>query len=116
MDSITEAHATEALGYLSAELASRAGAWDGLAPDWFPEPPEWLPLWQEALDATAESAQESARAFDAAMLAGDRAHLLTVGSPVRGLCLRVTLGTLSRRARWHPWWPDVFLIWKGKRR
>lgn len=43
-----------ALGYLSAELAARADAWNGNAPDWFPEPPEFLELWQQALEATAE--------------------------------------------------------------
>jgi hypothetical protein len=42
-----------ALGWLSAELASRSDAWNGNAPAWFPEPPEWLELWERALDATA---------------------------------------------------------------
>lgn len=42
----------EALGWLSAELASRSGAWDGKAPEWFPEPPEWLELWRKAKEAT----------------------------------------------------------------
>jgi hypothetical protein len=41
----------QALGWLSAELAARADAWNGNAPDWFPEPPEWLELWERALDA-----------------------------------------------------------------
>ena len=45
---------TQAVGYLSAELAARADAWNGNAPDWFPEPPEWLELWDKAL-ATAEA-------------------------------------------------------------
>jgi hypothetical protein len=36
-----------ALGYVSAELASRSGAWDGNAPEWFPQPPDWLELWEE---------------------------------------------------------------------
>ena len=43
---------TLALGWLSAELAARADAWNGNAPDWFPEPPEWLTLWEQALAAT----------------------------------------------------------------
>jgi hypothetical protein len=45
-----------ALGYLSAELASRADAWSAKDPVWFPEPPEWLDLWEEALAATAGAA------------------------------------------------------------
>lgn len=36
-----------AIGYISGELAGRCGAWDGNAPDWFPQPPEWLELWEE---------------------------------------------------------------------
>jgi hypothetical protein len=55
------------------------------------------------------------QAFAAAIEAGERAHLLTVGSPVRGLCLRITLGRLARSGRFHDWQPDVFLIWQGKR-
>lgn len=47
----TEAEAIGAIGYISAELAHRAGAWDGNAPEWFPEPPEWLDLWEEAIGA-----------------------------------------------------------------
>lgn len=43
-----------ALGWLSAELAARADAWNGNAPDWFPEPPEWLDLWKRALAETEE--------------------------------------------------------------
>lgn len=43
-----------AIGYLSAELAARADAWNGNAPEWFPEPPEWLELWEEALERTKE--------------------------------------------------------------
>ncbi len=45
----------QALGWLSAELARRADAGNGNAPDWFPEPPEWLALWEQAIAATAES-------------------------------------------------------------
>jgi hypothetical protein len=41
----------EAIGWLSAELAARAGAWAGNAPDWFPQPPEWLELWDKAIAA-----------------------------------------------------------------
>ena len=44
---------TLALGWLSAELAGRADAWNGNAPEWFPEPPEWIALWDRALEATA---------------------------------------------------------------
>jgi hypothetical protein len=47
---------TLALGPLSAELAARADAWNGNAPEWFPEPPEWLTLWQEALTVTESAA------------------------------------------------------------
>ena len=47
-----------ALGWLSAELAGRADAWNGNAPEWFPEPPEWIELWQQALDATADEREE----------------------------------------------------------
>lgn len=36
-----------ALGYVSAELALRSRAWEGKAPEWFPEPPEWIGLWEE---------------------------------------------------------------------
>ena len=43
-----------ALGWLSAELATRADAWNGNAPEWFPEPPEWIDLWNQALDATSD--------------------------------------------------------------
>lgn len=46
--------ALEMLGYISAELAERAGAYDGKAPEWFPQPPEWLTLWE---DAEAKCAQ-----------------------------------------------------------
>jgi hypothetical protein len=42
-----------ALGWLSAELAGRADAWNGNAPEWFPEPLEWIELWDRALEATA---------------------------------------------------------------
>lgn len=52
---ITESHATQAIGYLSAELATRADAWDGNAPEWFPDPPEWLDLWAQALAATDDA-------------------------------------------------------------
>jgi hypothetical protein len=44
--------AISAVGYVSADLAARADAWNGNAPEWFPEPPEWLTLaergWDEA--------------------------------------------------------------------
>jgi hypothetical protein len=59
--------------------------------------------------------QTDDQAFAAAIDAGERAHLLTVGSPARGLCLRITLGRLDRSGRFHDRQPDVFLIWKGKR-
>lgn len=51
----TEAQDIEALGWLSAELAKRSGAWEGKAPDWFPEPPEWLELWEQAKRETEKS-------------------------------------------------------------
>jgi hypothetical protein len=53
--------------------------------------------------------------FHAALKAGDDAHLLTVGSPTRGLAFRVTLGRLSRAGRWHGWQPCAFFIWRGRR-
>jgi hypothetical protein len=53
---ISDQHATFALGWLSAELAGRADAYAGNAPDWFPEPPEWLELWRTALRATRDVA------------------------------------------------------------
>jgi hypothetical protein len=105
---ISDSHAVSAVGYLSSELAARADAWNGNAPDWFPEPPEWIDLWERALLETDDG-------FEDAMLTGERSHLLTVGSPARGLCLRITLGRMARTGIWHPWQPCVFLIWRGKR-
>jgi hypothetical protein len=56
---VTTAEATSreirAVGWLSAELAGRADAWNGNAPEWFPEPPEWLDLWERALAETADA-------------------------------------------------------------
>lgn len=46
-----------AIGALSADLAARADAWNGNAPDWFPEPPEWLELWNRAIHAAATDAR-----------------------------------------------------------
>jgi len=57
---------TLALGWLSAELAARADAWNGNAPKWFPEPPEWIELWQRGLDATADVALDAARSSGSA--------------------------------------------------
>jgi hypothetical protein len=51
-ESIDYHRSVEAIGWLSAELAARADAWNGNAPEWFPEPPEWLELWNKALEAT----------------------------------------------------------------
>ena len=51
----------------------------------------------------------------AAIEAGERSHILTIGSPARWLCLRVTLGKLTDSGRWYRWLPDVFLIWNGRR-
>lgn len=45
-------HTVGAIGWLSAHLANEAGAWDGNAPEWFPQPPEWLELWNRALAET----------------------------------------------------------------
>jgi len=45
-----------AIGALSAELAARADAWNGNAPEWFPEPPEWLELWEKALEGAEPDA------------------------------------------------------------
>lgn len=58
--------------------------------------------------------QEDRGAFEAALLAGELAHLLTIGSPER-LAVRVTLGNLDRRGRFHEWRPDAFVIWRGCR-
>lgn len=46
---ITRAEYVSAIGWISAELAARADAWNGNAPDWFPEPPEWLVLAERAI-------------------------------------------------------------------
>jgi hypothetical protein len=54
---VSDGHATMAIGYISAELAARADAWNGNAPDWLPEPPDWLDLWEHALDATKSDAE-----------------------------------------------------------
>ena len=51
---ISTPHAIMAIGHLSSELADRSGAFDGEAPDWFPEPTEWLQLWEDALEATGD--------------------------------------------------------------
>ena len=45
----------KALGWLSAHFAGLADAWNGNAPDWFPEPPEWITLWEQALKETADA-------------------------------------------------------------
>lgn len=58
---------------------------------------------------------ETREAFDEAIRAGERAHILTIGSPER-TALRVTLGHCDRHGRWHPLLPDVFIIWRGCRR
>lgn len=47
--------------------------------------------------------------------AGEDAHLLTVGSPSKGLCLRVCRGSVSKDGIWHPNRLEAFLIWRGKR-
>lgn len=60
----------EALGMLSAELASRADAWNGNAPEWFPEPPEWLELWAAAKQTVIMEA--------AAKLIGQRVAVFSV--------------------------------------
>jgi hypothetical protein len=46
---ITKGQVIELIGLISAELAARSGAWDGKAPDWFPQPPEWLELVEDYL-------------------------------------------------------------------
>lgn len=50
----SDAEVLMAIGYLSAILADRADAWNGNAPEWFPEPPEWLALWHVAIEATKD--------------------------------------------------------------
>jgi hypothetical protein len=54
-------------------------------------------------------------AFDAAIKAGEDAHLLTVGSPNR-TAFRVAMGSLDRHGRWHAHRLDAFVIWRGCRR
>lgn len=51
---MTDAEYIAAIGWLSAELAARADAWNGNAPTWLPQPPEWLELAQQAREATAK--------------------------------------------------------------
>jgi hypothetical protein len=45
-------HTIAAIGWLSGHLAGEADAWNGNAPEWFPQPPEWLELWEQALMET----------------------------------------------------------------
>jgi hypothetical protein len=71
-------------------------------------------LWEAALAATEEGEDVEGDLADA-LWAGEWSHILTIGSPVRGLCLRITMGHLGRSGRWYGWLPDVFLIWRGKR-
>jgi hypothetical protein len=40
--------------------------------------------------------------------------MLTLGSERAGL--RVTPGRLGRGGRWHGWQPNVFVLWRGRRR
>lgn len=49
----------QTLGLLSSLLASRADAWNGNAPDWFPQPGEWLELWQKAKQVATADEQAS---------------------------------------------------------
>jgi hypothetical protein len=53
---LTRDQYVEAIGWISAELAGRADAWRGNAPDWFPEPPEWLRLAERAVETTERAA------------------------------------------------------------
>lgn len=48
-DTLTRGEYFEAIGYISSVFATLSGAWDGEAPEWFPEPPEWVVLADEAL-------------------------------------------------------------------
>lgn len=48
-----ELHALEAVGYMSAAVATRVDAWKGNGPEGFPEPPEWVDLWADAVRMTA---------------------------------------------------------------
>ena len=64
MTTITTEHATLAIGWLSAEFAARADAWNGNAPEWFPEPPEWIELWDRALAETAGESPSSHPAIE----------------------------------------------------
>lgn len=38
----------------------------------------------------------------------------TLGNETLGL--RMTRGKLDRRGRWHPDWPCIFVLWRGRRR
>jgi hypothetical protein len=58
---------------------------------------------------------EQQTSFDAAMKAAERSHLLTIGSPARGLAFRVTIGRLDGRGRFHRLQPCAFWIWNGIR-
>lgn len=49
-----------------------------------------------------------------AIEAGERAHILTIGSPQR-LAFRVVMGRCSRRGTYRKWVPDVFIIKSGRR-
>ena len=62
-----------------------------------------------------ECQREAEESFAAAERAGDDSHLLTIGSPSRGLALRVTLGRITRRGEMRAHQPSAFFIWRGRR-
>jgi hypothetical protein len=57
---ITKGQLVEIIGIISADLAARSGAWDGKAPEWFPQPPEWLELLERALEVSTPPAGKAA--------------------------------------------------------
>lgn len=57
---VTKGQLVEIIGLISADFAARADAWNGNAPDWFPQPPEWLELLEKALDITTPPAGKEA--------------------------------------------------------
>lgn len=57
---VTKGQLVEIIGIISADLAARADAWNGNAPDWFPQPPEWLELLEQALDISTPPAGKEA--------------------------------------------------------
>jgi hypothetical protein len=62
-ETITLGRLVSIIGVISGKLASPeyADAWNGNAPDWFPEPPEWLELLEEAYAVTEITPEKEAQ-------------------------------------------------------